>query len=65
MHFTSFSKFRGIPGAAGEKGFEQPDWEKIEALCSVFQDWNHQLKNSEFDAWMNEQMPLEHEEPQP
>lgn len=52
-------------GAANEKEFEQFNWAEIEELFSTFEDWNHQLENSDFEAWTHEQTALEHEEPQP
>ena len=54
-----------LTGAANEKEFEQPDWEKIEELFGTFEDWNHQLRNSSFESWTVEQAAFDNEEPQP
>lgn len=50
-------------GAAGEKNFEHFDPESLEALFDTLEDWNEQLKQSDFENWDAKQAPSE--EPQP
>ncbi|MBD8894124.1 hypothetical protein [Roseibium litorale] len=42
-------------GAAKDQKFEQFSSDQIEELFETFADWNHQLRQSDFEYWIEEQ----------